>query len=141
MANETIVTIQGWVASVPMAREVNGTPVLNFRVGCTPRHLNRSSGQWVDSETQWYGVSAWRRLAENGGRSLRQGDAVVVHGRLSHRTYVNKSNVEVLTVEIDAFTIGHDLSRGTASFTKASGPAPEVSSAPDPGHGGSPVAA
>ncbi|RYJ03724.1 MAG: single-stranded DNA-binding protein [Actinomycetales bacterium] len=141
MANETIVTIQGWVASVPMAREVNGTPVLNFRVGCTPRHLNRATGQWVDGETQWYGVSAWRRLAEHGGQSLRQGDAVVVHGRLSHRTYVNKSNVEALGLEIDAFTIGHDLSRGTATFTKATAPAAESGSTADPGHGGSPVAA
>lgn len=140
MANETIVTIQGWVASVPMAREVNGTPVLNFRIGCTPRHLNRASGQWVDSETQWYGVSAWRRLAEHAAPSLRQGDAVVVHGRLSHRTYVNKNNVEVLALEIDAFTIGHDLSRGTSVFTKT-GAAAEQGTAGDPGHGGSAVAA
>lgn len=139
MANETIVTIQGWVASTPVTREVNGTTVLNFRVGCTPRHLNRASGQWVDSETQWYAVSAWRRLAENGGQSLRQGDAVVVHGRLRHRTYVNKNNVEVLSLEIDAFTIGHDLTRGTSAFSKAA--APEQGSAGDPGRGDSPVAA
>lgn len=140
MANETIVTIQGWVAGEPMARDVNGTPVLNFRVGCTPRHLHRASGQWVDSETQWYAVSAWRRLADHGGRSLRQGDAVVIHGRLSHRTYVNKNNVEVLSLEIDAFTIGHDLTRGTSSFVKSTSSV-EQESANDPGHGGSPVAA
>jgi single-strand DNA-binding protein len=140
MANETIVTIQGWVASVPMARDVNGTPVLNFRVGCTPRHLNRASGQWVDGETQWYGVSAWRRLAEHGGLSLRQGDAVVVHGRLSHRTYVNKNNVEVLSLEIDAFTVGHDLTRGTSTFAKAAASADQAA-AGDPGRGDSPVAA
>ncbi len=119
MANETIVTVQGWVAGVPVLREVGEAPVLNFRIGCTPRHFNRASGQWVDSETQWYGVSAWRRLAEHAGRSLRQGDAVIVHGRLNHRPYVNKSGVEVVSMEIDAFSIGHDLNRGTASFVKA----------------------
>ncbi|NHA00243.1 single-stranded DNA-binding protein [Nocardioides sp. W3-2-3] len=73
MANETIVTVQGWVAGVPVLREAGGAPVLNFRIGCTPRHFNRASGQWVDSETQWYGVSAWRRLAAHAGDSLRQG--------------------------------------------------------------------
>ncbi|HWJ67532.1 MAG TPA: single-stranded DNA-binding protein [Nocardioides sp.] len=134
MVNETVVTIQGWIASTPVARDVAGNTVLNFRIGCTPRHFNRVTGQWVDSETQWYGVSAWRRLAEHAGRSLRQGDAVVVHGRLNHRTYVNKSNVEVVALEIDAFTIGHDLTRGTSSFVKA---AP----AADPGHGGESAAA
>lgn len=140
MANETIVTVQGWVAGVPVLREVGGAPVLNFRIGCTPRHFNRASGQWVDSETQWYGVSAWRRLAAHAGDSLRQGDAVIVHGRLNHRPYVNKSGVEVVAMEIDAFSIGHDLNRGTATFVKSS-PAAESGSAADPGQGGATAAA
>ena len=145
MANETIVTVQGWVAGVPVLREVGGTAVLNFRIGCTPRHFNRASGQWVDSETQWYGVSAWRRLAGHASASLRQGDAVIVHGRLNHRPYVNKSGVEVVAMEIDAFSIGHDLNRGTASFVKApppsEGPASEGAAAGDPEHGGATAAA
>lgn len=138
MANETIVTVQGWVAGIPMVREVGGVPVINFRIGCTPRHFHRASNSWVDGPTQWYGVSAWRRLATHGGSSLKQGDAVVVHGRLNHRTYVNKSEVEVLTMEIEAFTIGHDLTRGTSAFTKA--PAAAVPAA-DPGQGGASAAA
>jgi single-strand DNA-binding protein len=117
--NQTMVTVQGWIGTTPMLKEVAGVPVLNFRLGCTPSHFNRTTGNWVDSETQWYAVSAWRRLASNGGRSLRQGDAVVVHGRLDHRTYVNKSGVEVVALEIEAVTIGHDLTRGTATFVKA----------------------
>ncbi len=134
MANETFVTVQGWIAGVPMVREVGGVPVLNFRVGCTPRHFNRANGQWVDSETQWYGVSAWRRLATHAGVSLQQGDAVIVHGRLNHRPYVNKSGVEVVAMEIEAFSIGHDLNRGTASFVKAP-PASGSGAAGDPDHG------
>lgn len=140
MANETIVTVQGWVAGVPVLREAGGAPVLNFRIGCTPRHFNRASGQWVDSETQWYGVSAWRRLAAHAGDSLHQGDAVIVHGRLNHRPYVNKSGVEVVAMEIDAFSIGHDLNRGTARFVK-SPPAAESGSAADPEQGGATAAA
>ena len=101
------------------------------------RRLRRQTGTRTRKKTR----RPWRRLAEHGGQSLRQGDAVVVHGRLSHRTYVNKNNVEVLALEIDAFTIGHDLSRGTATFTKAAAAEAEGAAAADPGHGGSPVAA
>lgn len=119
MANETTITVQGWIGNVPIARDVGGVPVLNFRVGCTPRHFNRATGEWVDSQTQWYAVSAWRRLAAHGARSLSQGDPVIVHGRLNHRTYVNKQGVEAVSVEIEAVTIGHDLSRGIANFLKA----------------------
>ncbi|TNM37519.1 single-stranded DNA-binding protein [Nocardioides albidus] len=117
--NQTMITVQGWIGTTPMLREVAGVPVLNFRLACTPRHFNRTTGAWVDGETQWYGVSAWRRLASNGGPSLHQGDPVVVHGRLDHRTYVNKSGVEVVSLEIDAITIGHDLTRGVATFVKS----------------------
>ncbi|WP_182379917.1 single-stranded DNA-binding protein [Nocardioides sp. WS12] len=130
MANETMVTIQGWIGNAPVVRDVGGVPVLNFRVGCTPRHFNKATDTWVDSETQWYGVSAWRRLAAHGAKSLRQGDPVVIHGRLNHRTYVNKNGLEAVAVEIEAFTIGHDLSRGIASFVKAPAQAPAAAPAP-----------
>ncbi|MBM7515899.1 single-stranded DNA-binding protein [Nocardioides nitrophenolicus] len=122
--NQTMLTVQGWIGTTPMLREVGGVPVLNFRLGCTPRHFNRSSGAWVDGETQWYAVSAWRRLATHAEPSLRQGDPVVVHGRLGHHTYVNKSGSEVVVLEIDAVTIGHDLTRGTSSFVKAAASGP-----------------
>lgn len=126
MANDTIVTIQGWIGSTPTLREVAGVPVLGFRIGCTPRHFHRSSGAWVDGTTQWYSVTAWRRLASLAGASLAQGDPVVVHGRLEHRSYVSKAGVETLALEIEAVTIGHDLSRGTAVFTRSREATPAV---------------
>ena len=74
--------------------------------------------EWSDGHTQWYTVNAWRGLAENCAASLRRGDPVVVHGRLK-RTYVNGNDVEVLSFEIDAIHVGHDLSRGTSAFTRS----------------------
>lgn len=133
MANETMVTIQGWIGNTPVVRDVGGVPVLNFRVGCTPRHFNKATGTWVDSETQWYGVSAWRRLAANGAKSLSHGDPVIIQGRLNHRTYVNKNGLEAVAVEIEAFTIGHDLTRGIASFVKAPAQAPAQAPVQAPG--------
>ena len=145
MTNDTMVTIQGWVANEPALRTVGGTPVLNFRIGSTPRRFRRSTGEWVDGQTQWYGVSAWRHLAENGDGSLVKGDPVVIHGRLEHRTYLNRSGVEVVALEIDAITIGHDLTRGASKFRKsaraAGAPAsPEVPSPGAPPYDAGPVA-
>ncbi|GAA3647525.1 single-stranded DNA-binding protein [Nocardioides ginsengisoli] len=119
MTNATLVTMQGWVGTTPTLREIGGVPVLNFRIGCTPRHFSKTAGAWVDGETQWYGVSAWRRLASHAAESLHQGDPVIVHGRLTHHTYVNKHGLEVVAVDVDAIALGHDLSRGTATFVKA----------------------
>ncbi len=123
MTNDTMVTIQGWIGSAPTLREAAGVPVLNFRLASTPRRFHRTTGEWVDGETQWYGVSAWRRLATHGEKSLKQGDPVIVHGRIQHRTYVNKQGVETVSIEIEAVTVGHDLSRGVATFLKAAAPA------------------
>lgn len=121
MANDTMVTVQGWLGSDPTAREAGGATVANFRVGCTPRRYHRTRGEWVDGPTQWYGVSAWRALGEHCLRSLRTGDPVIVHGRLNQRAYVNKNSVEVVSLEIDAIAVGHDLSRGISSFSKTVG--------------------
>lgn len=119
MANETMITVQGWVGNAPVLRDAGGAAVLNFRVGCTPRHYDKATESWVDSETQWYSVSAWRRLAAHGARSLRRGDAVIVHGRVNHRAYRTSSGVEGVSVEIEALAMGHDLNRGIAQFHKA----------------------
>jgi single-strand DNA-binding protein len=47
----------------------------------------------------------------------------VVHGKVDMRTYVNKAGVETLDVQVEAATVGHDLTRGTSSFTRYQPPA------------------
>lgn len=118
MFNETTVTLQGNVGGDVMLRQAGDQVVANFRVACTPRRFQRRTGEWVDAETQWYTVVAWRQLAEHCSRSLRRGDPVLVHGRLSQRTYVNKHSVEVTALEVDAFLVGHDLGKGVSVFTR-----------------------
>lgn len=122
MFNETTVTLQGRVGGDVVLRQAGGSAVANFRVACTPRRRTKEGG-WADGPTQWYSVTAWRWLAEHCAASLHRGDAVVVHGRVDMRTYVNKAGVETLDVQVEAATVGHDLSRGTSSFTRAQPPA------------------
>ena len=118
MLNDTMVTLQGHVGGPVNLRQAGDSPVANLRVACTPRRFQRHSNEWVDGETQWYSVSAWRHLGEHCARSLKSGDPVIVHGRLHTRTYTNKDGVEVTSLEVEALLVGHDLSRGISAFSK-----------------------
>jgi single-strand DNA-binding protein len=116
--NETMVTLQGYVGGQVKLRQAGDSLVANFRVACTPRRYNRRTQEWFDADTQWYTVNAWRALGDHCSSSLNSGDPVVVHGKLSARTFVNANQVEVTTFEVDALVVGHDLNRGTSSFSK-----------------------
>ena len=115
---ESTITVQGYVGAEPTLRTAGSHQVANFRVACTPRRLNRTTGEWADAPTQWDAVSAWRQLGENVARSLHKGDPVVVHGRLMARSYRNKEGVEINTFEIEASIVGHDLNRGHSTLMK-----------------------
>ena len=97
----------------------------------TPRRFQRKTGTWVDGDTQWYTVTAWRDLADNCAQSLRRGDPVVVHGRLRVEKWTGSSGAEMTSFEIDATFVGHDLSRGTSQFTRT--PKAEPAAAADVG--------
>ncbi len=122
MTNDTMVTVHGWLGNEPQLRQAGGTTVANFRLGSTPRRFHRGRQEWVNGPTQWYGVSAWRMLGEHCKRSLHVGDPVIVHGRLNQRSY-DRDGVEVTVLEIDAVSVGHDLTRGISSFSKTVGAA------------------
>ncbi|CAN5488882.1 single-stranded DNA-binding protein [soil metagenome] len=118
MINDTMVTLQGHVGGSVTLRQAGDSTVANLRVACTPRRHKRATDEWIDGETQWYSVSAWRHLGEHCARSLNSGDPVIVHGRLTTSTYVNKDGVEVTGLEVEALLVGHDLCRGVTVFHK-----------------------
>lgn len=114
--NETLVTVVGNVASaVSYAQTAAGVPVANFRMATTERRFDRSAGDWVDGDTTWITVVAWRGLATNLVSSVNKGDPVVVSGRLRVREWGEEGHRRT-TVEIDARSVGHDLARGTSAF-------------------------
>lgn len=130
---DSTITVRGWLGADVQLRAAAGVPVASFRLACTPRKFNRRTETWSDGLTQWYTVSAWRGLADNCATSLRRGDPVVVHGRLEARTYVNANGLEVLSLEIDALHVGHDLSRGTSVFTRSARAEPAPAASEDGG--------
>ena len=132
--NETYVTLCGWLGGDVTVRDAGGVPVAHFRVASTPRRYQRRTETWEDGDTQWYSVNAWRALARNCDESLRRGDPVVVHGKLSARSWTNKSGVEVTTFEVEAAFVGHDLNRGTSAFQRrklSAAPEPSATTEPD----------
>ena len=58
-----------------------GQAVTNFSVGCN-RTFNNSAGEKV-TETTWFRISAWGKLAETCNNYLRKGSKVLVEGRLT----------------------------------------------------------
>jgi single-strand DNA-binding protein len=101
----------------------------SFRLACTPR--TRKAGDWVDGETTWIAVSCSRSLAEHVKSSVGKGDPVIVVGRLRTTRWTDTQGVDQERMIIEATSIGHDLTRGTAAFRKAIRPVVEEVSVSD----------
>lgn len=119
MLNEAHINLTGYVATQPVMKEIKpGTTNLTMRVAWTPRRQDRTTGEWVDGNTSYVTVICWRRLAGNVATCLRKGDPVIVKGRLSVRSYEDKEGQSRIAVEVEASSVGHDLSRGVAQFQR-----------------------
>ena len=112
--NEPQITLTGNVGAPPVLRMAAGTPVTSFRIGATPRRLDKATDTWSDAETMWFTVTAWRGLAEHCVSSLSTGDKVVVSGKLTQRTWTADDGSARAGLEIDAASVGLDLSRNSA---------------------------
>jgi len=117
--NETVITVVGNVAQEPKLRvTTNGTRVVSFRLASTERRYDRGLGSWRDGETIFYTVTCWRNAAENLMDSVEKGQPLVVHGRLRDGSYEKEGHKHAV-FEIEAYALGHDISRGVSRFTKA----------------------
>ncbi|GAA0591080.1 single-stranded DNA-binding protein [Kribbella sandramycini] len=117
---DTHVTVQGWVGSAPQFKEIGGrTPRTTFRVGSTPKHFDRGLNAWADRPTTWFAVECWRALAQNTFESVQLGQPILVSGWLRTREWTEEGGEKRSRVVLEAISIGHDLSRGTTSFTKS----------------------
>jgi single-strand DNA-binding protein len=114
---QSTVTLVGNVVTDVTLRQTTAGPVAGFRLAATNGYTDRRTSQWVE-RTTYLNVSAWRALGEHVAGSLQKGQPVVVVGRMRQREY-EKDGHAVQVVEVDADLVGHDLTRGTASFVRA----------------------
>lgn len=115
---DALVTMIGWVGSpVEFKLGRNRVSLANFRLACTPRI--RRGEEWVDAPTTWLTVTAYRALAEHLDASVGKGEPVIVVGRLRTQSWTDEQGHPHERTVLEATTVGHDLTRGTASFRKA----------------------
>ncbi|GAA3175802.1 MULTISPECIES: single-stranded DNA-binding protein [Streptomyces] len=134
--NDTMVTLVGNAATAVEHRTTpTGVPVVRFRLAATPRRWDRARERWTDGDTSFFTVKAWRALADHVAASVTVGEPLLVQGRLRVREGeqpADRGGQRWIAAEVEAVAIGHDLTRGTAAFRRAS-PRPRVE--PQPGEG------
>jgi single-strand DNA-binding protein len=129
------ITLTGLVATDPRnLTTAEGLPITSFRLASTHRRYDRAKQSWVDGDTNWYTVTAFRRLASNSSASLLKGQRVIVTGRLRLREWANGER-KGMSIEVEAESLGHDLTWGTAQFQRNVVSTPTIASMP--GGGGS----
>jgi single-strand DNA-binding protein len=145
MSQGAYVTLVGYVAQEPNIRTTKtGRVVTDLRVGITPRFRDRATGEWRDAGSSYFSVTCWERLAQHVRASMHKGDPVLVRGRFRTETYEDKDGHPKTETRITADTVGHDLSRGIATYirqrrqppTQEGGPADaQAPESPDLGEG------
>ncbi len=113
-----LISVAGLVATTPRHLVTQeGLPITSFRLASSHRRFDRSQNKWIDGETNWFTVTGFRQLAINASTSVSKGDRILVAGKLRVRDWDNGERSGT-SVEIEAEAIGHDLSWGSAVFTR-----------------------
>lgn len=112
------ITVAGLVATTPRHLvTAEGLPITSFRLATSSRRFDRALSKWVDGETNWYTITAFKQLAINAAGSINKGDRIMVQGILRVRDWDNGERAGT-SVELEAEAIGHDLTWGTSVFTR-----------------------
>jgi len=114
-----IITVTGLVATSPRHITTSeGLAITSFRLASNQRRFDRGQNAWVDGDTNWYTITAFRQLGVHAASSIEKGQRVIVTGRVRVRDW-ESGEKSGTTIEIDAEAIGHDLTWGRATFTRS----------------------
>jgi single-strand DNA-binding protein len=99
--------VQGNVGKTPESRQTKaGKTMVRFGVASTKKVEGR------DPVTSWVNVIAFDEMADQIVQNVKQGDRVLVTGRLEVETYQDKDGVERTSVTLLADDIGVSLRWG-----------------------------
>lgn len=113
------ITLRGLVATTP--RHIvtsDGLPITSFRLASTTRRFDRTENRWIDGETNWYTITAFRQLAVNAAQSISTGQRIILTGVVRIREWESDERTGT-NVVVESESIGHDLAWGTAAFTRS----------------------
>lgn len=103
--NEPLVTVIGNLGSdAEFKKTPKGTPVTSFNIANTAR--KQINNEWVDGNVTWFRVHVWNKDAAGTALTFKKGDRVIVTGRLSVATYINREGAEKTQLEVNADGVG-----------------------------------
>lgn len=98
------VTLIGNLGKDPEVRRLeNGTPVGKFSIATTEGYKD-ANNEW-QNQTEWHEIVVWRAQAELAEKTLKRGTSVYIEGKLTHRKWTDKNNIERYTTEIVASVV------------------------------------
>jgi len=107
------VTIIGRLGADPELRSLpNGDALASLRIVSAGRR--QVEGKWVDVDTTWWKVTAFRMLAEGCVDKLTKGDKVIVVGTIKESSW-EKDGVKQTRMEVVADSNGQDVTNSSIS--------------------------
>ena len=104
-------------ADPEMTTGSNGSAVTRMRVVTNGRRM--VDGDWQDTDTSWWQVTAFGRQAEAAAEQLRKGDLVLIHGKVKQREW-EKDGVKRVTAEVTADEVAKVCKSGQTAGTATS---------------------
>jgi single-strand DNA-binding protein len=98
----------------------SGRPVTSFSIAVNERVKNEDTGEWEDTEPEFFDCNAWGTQAENVAEYLSKGDRVVAVGQFRDETYTNRDGERVTKTKFTAKDIGPSMLWNGAKVIKAS---------------------
>ena len=80
----------------------SNTRKASFTLATTDRGFTRTDGTAVPERTEWHNIVVWRGLADVVEKYVRKGSKLFIEGKITSRSYEDKSGVKRYVTEITA---------------------------------------
>ena len=80
----------------------SNTRKASFTLATTDRGFTRTDGTAVPERPEWHNIVGWRGLAEVVEKYVRKGSKLFIEGKITSRSYEDKSGVKRYVTEITA---------------------------------------
>ena len=111
--------IMGNATADPTAHtQEDGSVTAKLRVAVTGRYFNASQQDYSDRKTEFLTVFVRRQAARNVLLSVRKGQPLIISGRLHTSEWTGEDGAPRFTLNLQAESVGHDLTYGTAAFRR-----------------------